>query len=332
VGASYHHLELVRRGPNTYFVTCTNSPRFNWSVKLSHKDVGQNLDYFAPGHMVSSGGCRKSSVFFVEKSSFVDLSGEWVVLEYLDDKTRQEWKQFNGIREKVWNEAFRGLGLEYRIKCLVAHPGMLESIERTMAERTPPSSMWWDKYGYFVNGFLFPGITQHTQFAFCGFDTKHEEYWPLIQSTFHFMLRYRRNEYWYTCSETGKDYWKSMELLCTRLRTAFASDFDAESYGSFSDEIEREFGRLSELTKPPKLTQPAISNNHRRRIKYRCLLFRRRVMYLVWEIKEILVMHLVERRKVRARLSHPGIAHPRSGDRGAFESWFKLPDRVHRSE
>lgn len=263
----------------------------------------------------------------------MDLAGEWVVLEYLDDEKRQEWKRFNQIREQIWNEALTRLGLEYRIKCLVADPGILESIERTMTERTPPNSIWWDNYGYFVNGFLFSGITQQTQFAFCGFDTKHEKYWPLIQLTFRFMLRYRRNEYWYTCSETGKDYWKSMELLCARLRTTFASDFDEESCGSFSHEIEKEFDRLAELAKSSKLAKSAVSNDppHRNKYPSRFFLFRRRVTYLVWEIKEIVAMHLFDRRKVRARLSHPGIGHPPSGDRNAFEWWFKAPDHVNRS-
>lgn len=50
VGASYHQVELVRRGPKTYFLTCSRSPRFNWNISLSHRDVGRNLDFFAPDH------------------------------------------------------------------------------------------------------------------------------------------------------------------------------------------------------------------------------------------------------------------------------------------
>src|ERR1700737_4168697 len=48
-GASHHKVELVRRGPY-YFVTCSRSPRFNWSVHLTQRDVGRNLDMFASGH------------------------------------------------------------------------------------------------------------------------------------------------------------------------------------------------------------------------------------------------------------------------------------------
>jgi len=52
-GASHHRIELVRRGPKTYFVTCSKSPRFNWNISLTHFDVGRNLDYFGPGHMTT---------------------------------------------------------------------------------------------------------------------------------------------------------------------------------------------------------------------------------------------------------------------------------------
>lgn len=48
-GASHHRIELVRRGPMTFFVTCSNSPRFNWNVSLTHRDVGKNLDFLLQG-------------------------------------------------------------------------------------------------------------------------------------------------------------------------------------------------------------------------------------------------------------------------------------------
>ena len=42
--ATYHRLELVPRF-NMFFVTCRNSPRFNWSTQPTHLEIGQNLDF-----------------------------------------------------------------------------------------------------------------------------------------------------------------------------------------------------------------------------------------------------------------------------------------------
>lgn len=175
VDQSHHRLELVRRGPKTYFVTCANSPRFNWKVSLSHQDVGENLDYFAPGHMAWDTKDMKAIVYMVETSSFEGLTGEWVLLDYLDDeRCRVEWKRFNRVREALFNEVLAKLGLEYRVKCLVVYPGMVEAVQKVMVQSKPPSPKWWENYCYFVNGFLFPGIPQQCNLAFCGFDTNYE--------------------------------------------------------------------------------------------------------------------------------------------------------------
>jgi len=42
--AAYHRLELVPRF-NMFFITCRNSPRFNWSTQPTHLEIGQNLDF-----------------------------------------------------------------------------------------------------------------------------------------------------------------------------------------------------------------------------------------------------------------------------------------------
>src|SRR5436190_21383443 len=36
VGAPYHKIELVQRGPTCFFVVCSDSPRFIWNVFLRH--------------------------------------------------------------------------------------------------------------------------------------------------------------------------------------------------------------------------------------------------------------------------------------------------------
>jgi hypothetical protein len=322
VGQSHHRLELVHRGPTTYFVTCANSPRFNWKVSLSHQDVGENLDYFAPGHMAWDTKDTKATVYMVETSSFEALTGEWVLLEYLDDeRCRGEWKMFNKVRETLFNEVLARLGLEYRVRCLVVYPGMVEAVQKVMVESKPPSSKWWQDYGYFVNGFLFPGICQQANLAFCGFDTKYDMYWVLIQSAFQFMLKYKRHEYWYTSLQTGSAFWKSMEVVFTRIRVTCATTLDEKAYNQFSNEIEKEFAALGELAEASRLTRSAALGQPRLKCPSTFRRLMRRIMYGSWELKESLRLLLFERRKLRVKLSRPLPPCPESGKRNAFE-WF----------
>ena len=45
--ATYHELEIVERNNSAIFVTTRRSPRFIWKQKLTHQEVGLNLDYAA---------------------------------------------------------------------------------------------------------------------------------------------------------------------------------------------------------------------------------------------------------------------------------------------
>jgi len=73
VGASHHVLELDKCG-GAFFVTCRRSPRYQWSRPMSHYQIGQNLDYFAPGHlMMDPDGKRSCGVRFVNKVNLRSL-------------------------------------------------------------------------------------------------------------------------------------------------------------------------------------------------------------------------------------------------------------------
>ena len=329
IGASHHRVELVRRGPVTYFVTCANSPRFNWNISLSHKDVGENLDYFAPGHMAMGIRGEVRTVYLIEKTSLVDMTGEFVITEYLDEDSRKQFHSFNQIREQLFNDAMVQLGLHYRFKCLVVESGMVNAVQQVMAQSTPPSVSWWQDTGYFVNGFLFPGVPQHTKFAFCDFDTKHVRYWTVLQSTFQFMLKYKRNEFWAIDSslETGSSFWTSMENLCTRIRKTCATDLDQEGYDRFAEEIAKEFTRLGEWAEASKLTRSDCTSQHRPRPLSPYRYFIRRLVYRFWTIKERIYISLFDRRKLRTRLSRPMPASPASGDENACEHWLYFPSR-----
>lgn len=44
-------IEIVRRARRQGFITRTQSPRFDWSVRPTHLQTGRNLDFFAAGHI-----------------------------------------------------------------------------------------------------------------------------------------------------------------------------------------------------------------------------------------------------------------------------------------
>ena len=80
-GTEYHRLELVRRGPYQFFVTVGSSPRFIWHLRLSHRDVGRNLDYFAAGHVFSPPRTQIGSILVIEKTTFTVMFSENIGLE-----------------------------------------------------------------------------------------------------------------------------------------------------------------------------------------------------------------------------------------------------------
>jgi hypothetical protein len=319
VGASYHQVELVRRGPKTYFLTCSRSPRFNWNISLSHRDVGKNLDFFAPGHMTIDK--QICSTYFIEKRSFEELTGEIVLLDYLkDDAVRKEFDRFNTIRERLFNSTMEQLGLDYRFKCLVVQPGTVESVPQVMARSTPPNAKWWEDHCFFVNGFLLPGILLQSEFAFCGFETKHEASWRLLQLTFEFIMKYKRYEYWHTSADTGKVFWKLMEQTFRRIRTTCERDLDEKEFNQFYESIKQIFKALGERAGKSSKAEVVIASYPQRRPK--CFQrISRRIGYRIWSFKAAARLHLFQGRRLQARLSRNEIGCPDSGERDAFEWW-----------
>lgn len=111
--ASYHEMELVKRGRGIFFITCKNSPRFNWKNHLTHLQVGLNLDYSCPGHFYPQRPpLPRGWNCFLERDSPIALFKESFLLELLDTmEERQEMIRFNPAKEKLFNEAMQNLRL-----------------------------------------------------------------------------------------------------------------------------------------------------------------------------------------------------------------------------
>ena len=320
--ASHHKLELVPHS-GMFFVTCRQSPRFQWTLPMSHYNIGRNLDYFAPGHMRTDPNEKTWGVIFIEKRSLCALTAEAVFHHALDNEcVRNEFQRFNDVRVRLFNSAMEQLGLDYQFKCVVMAPNMPELIALTMANPSPPPPGWWDDNCYFVNGTMIPGVLSDTRFNFCGYQSKYNRYWPLIRLTFYFVLSYKRYEYHHSTDST---YWKSMESLLLRIKSICEQDI-VEDLPSVFVEIEESFKSLVESAQ----LNPEYESDFQATIA-RQLHLRKTWSYRLDNLKNkcrvmsrVVYMHVFERFKLRPRLVRESVDYPPSGDAIVFRRFGSL--------
>lgn len=329
-GASHHQIELVRRGPMTFFVTCSNSPRFNWNISLTHCDVGRNLDYFAPGHIRDHKERSPDTeyiVYFIENNSLKDLTAEIVLPEYMkDEETWKEFRRFNQVRENLFNATMEALGLDYRFKCVIISPGIESSIRQVMENPLPPSPSWWEDYCLLVNGFGLLREITNIEFTFCGFETKYQTYWPLLQLGFSFIMKFKRHEY-------IKKYIRNLgpiENVLSRIKSMTEDESPPESLdkilSQFTHDLDEAVKSFDMLVKnfqtgakhsiSSHLTSPTFMQSSQRVL--------RNARYKLRSAKDFVYLQVFERHKLKNRLLRPGIGCPISGDMDAFKLWKKV--------
>lgn len=319
IRASHHKLELVPyRG--MFFVTCRRSPRFQWKLPMTHRDIGRNLDYFAPGHIATDPDAKRCNIYFIEKRRLRVVTGEVVLLEYLqNDSVRDELQKYNDTRINLFNHAMQQLGLNYEFKCIVITPTELELVALTMADPCPPPPRWWEENCYFVNGTLFPGVLADPKFDFCGYETKYDRYWPLIQLTFFFVLGYKRYEYCDVSGLAALTYSESMEILFRRIKSICAQD-RVEDYNDVFAEIEECLGSLAEST--GKQSNPESESDFSTHYSRKPIsLWQRRILYLKQRCRStarLVYIHTFERFKLRQRMVRESLAYPPAGDEVVF--------------
>lgn len=317
VGASYHRVELVRRGPAQFFITCTNSPRFSWDKRLTHRVIGQNLDYFAPGHITTDPHTPRGSILFIEKQSLKVLLAELVILSALDEPNiHDEMQSFSDAKEELFNHSMTMLGLSHRFKWVFNTSATRDAIAEIMMASVPPSSVWWESNCYFANGFGFPSLVQEAG-PFCGFASHYELWWPTIQTTFQFILKYKRVELWFSSPATALPYWTAMGDLFERIKAATESISDAAQMTSLADDFKVQLNLLAkqvddstsyqfnDIASPQTLSaSPWTSFCHRCYVWLQwCILSSRSV----WES---IKLHVFERYKLREPLVRKGIWVP----------------------
>jgi len=311
IGASHHRIELVRRGPAQFFITCTHSPRFSWDFKLTHRVIGLNLDFFAPGHITKAPRPPRGRILFVEQQTLKVLTEELVVLSALDNPgVLEEMKTFNDTKELLFNESMIMLGLPYRFKWIFNSAAARDTVAERMKSSQPPSLEWWESNCYFVNGFGFPELCQEGM-PFCSFASHYVEWWPVIQATFEFILTYKRNELWCAGPTNGLPYWDAMSDLFKEIRNSTEAISDATQIILVANSFNLRLNSLADLARASQTgdleyqyPEPMLSF---RQSCHVCMQWWSIKFRFIWEI---LKMYIFERYKLREPLVREGIWTP----------------------
>ena len=156
-GGRLHRLELFRYTRRIWFVTTKYSPRFIWKQKLTHREVGLNLDYYGAGHLIPNSLHPAPSPPTKYVSSIVEISGNayvGIVIEnlfpdYVPDLTLAQ--DFFRRKDDLLNTSMIRLNLPYRFKWFWELPGTANEIDQVLQKNTPPSKSWWEDHVYSIN-------------------------------------------------------------------------------------------------------------------------------------------------------------------------------------
>ena len=177
-----HRIEIVERGRSDVWITCCHSPRFIWKRRLTHREVGLNLDFAAPGHIRSRRTIPVVSSRIVEVSGPIHTSivSENIRLDYIDDRVMRSVEEFNQRKTAFFNSTMIRLKLPYRFEHFFEFAETGQHVAETMKSATPPSTEWWHRHYYFL-GDLLP-----YRMTFCSRESRIELYWPVIKQVYDF--------------------------------------------------------------------------------------------------------------------------------------------------
>ena len=259
-----------------------------------------------------------SIVFMIERSTLKELSAEFVILEYLkDESAHHQFHKYIALRETLWNSTMEKLGLDYRFKCVVNYPGILDTVKCVMASSSPPTREWWNDHCYFINGRILPDALEDLELDFCDFETKFESYWPLIQVAFAFALNYKRGQYIIDTAGGFKVY-QSMAEIFLAIRKAGHGDTNIIRFERFFAEIKKKLDDLTQLVNDTQYMEPRfalLEHRHWPRKRGHYLGFLSLFKYKLSQISRLTVLYLFEHYKLSDRLVRQELEGPSSGER-----------------
>jgi hypothetical protein len=230
-------LEIVYRGPSQFFITRACSPRFDWSVRLTHTQVGRNLDYFAAGHMFRPPFPDRGALFFIETNTTTVISVEAVLLESLSGfEFYNQLASFSDRKEQLMNETMQELDLKYRFKWFLNTPEERQVVKTFMeASVLPPNDEWWEKYFYLLNWPTEPDARPHL--FFCRHETHFRQHWPLLQFLYFFNSKYVRHEFFDINTHCDFDYWATIRTVFAEVEFTLTKESDLQESAKYCEEI-----------------------------------------------------------------------------------------------
>lgn len=232
----FYGLEIVYRGPAQFFITRTYSPRFDWGLRLTHLQVGRNLDYFAAGHVFNPPWPDRGGLSFIECNTMTVISVEIFLLESLRNlEFYDQLVSFSDRKEKLMNTTMQELGLNYRFKWVLNAPEQRELVKTVMQQPIPPSEEWWEKYCYLINT---PGTPEtHLNIPFCRYKTHFREHWPLLQFLYLFNSKYVRLEYYDINAYCHFDYWATIKKIFAEVEWVLTNESILNDSVKYFEEI-----------------------------------------------------------------------------------------------
>jgi len=304
--ATYHRLELVPRLDGMFWVTCRNSPRFNWKSRPTHLEIGQNLDFFGAGHVFDNPGPSggRVGVDYVERITGRQIIAEVVSYDMLlaDPASLDRFKVFCYRKEALFNKTMERLGLKYRFKCHICYPQDIETIQPVMNSSIPPTQEWWDDHFHILNS-----PNQHVIIQYCRFESQYSDNWELVRYVYAFMLTHVTRETYDLFSRLGKEQWKRMDKKIEEVDVALLHPPSPERSESLLADLRKEFSDFA-VTEENLRKRPV---DYKKESKFVLFYqqFRRRVSQsIVWvrlvvrAFFQDVYMHMFERWKLRKPL------------------------------
>ena len=318
--AWYHRVELVRRGPRQFFITCTNSPRFDWGTRLTHLQVGRNLDYIASGHMFSHPFPPRAQIQFVERETMTNLFSECVLLGSVEDEEFvQHVVRFNDVKERLMNHVFEMLGLRYRMKWVLNSVPKRRKVLEVLRNPTPPTQQWWNENCFLVNT---PGVDQdYTDIQFCSYRSNFRQHWPVIQAVYFFSIDddVVVDPYQLTTQQQDEvlEFWIEVRQFFRNTQMNLIRKMTPEESQKFSarvmlqlEELRRKGDKLDDLYGTKESKEEIIKRVMKQGVRHTwqelLLHLGPSIRYRAWLFWEALKIHVFQRWKLRAPLVYQG--------------------------
>lgn len=178
--ALYHKVEIVLRGNAGIFITCFRSPRFIWNYRLTHREIGLNLDYAAAGHIGRSNGPKLSfRLYEISHAAHCHIVGEIVHLDFVSDLSALQ--SFNQKKTELFNFTMSRLKLPYRFEGFWRSSSSDADLQRVMRSNRPPSLNWW------MANYIFLSDLPYAM-AFCSRTCRFQAAWEILQVLYDFVI------------------------------------------------------------------------------------------------------------------------------------------------